>query len=248
MRSANAEPVWAVVPVKRLIRAKTRLGRILSPHARRELVLTMFEDVLATLRGTPGIGPILVVTADRWVAAIGERHGARIVVEGQPFGLNAALGQGARSAMREGARRILFIPADVPLAKPAEISLLASEPGDRERRVAVIVPAEIGGGTNALLLSPPDALAPNFGEDSFALHCQQAFRRGLVPKVLRFNGLGRDIDEPTDVDALMQESSESTRYTFLQPALRDHEARLKRLSRHVLEEAASEKPFGMSEG
>ena len=57
MPSAGAETVWAVVPVKGLARAKTRLAHVLSPSARRELVLTMFEEVLDILRGTHGIGP-----------------------------------------------------------------------------------------------------------------------------------------------------------------------------------------------
>ncbi|MBV9567474.1 MAG: 7,8-didemethyl-8-hydroxy-5-deazariboflavin synthase CofG, partial [Hyphomicrobiales bacterium] len=214
MRSANAEPVWAVVPVKHLIRAKTRLGRVLSLSARRELVLTMFEDVLAMLRGTPAIGPILVVTADRWVAAIGERHGARILREERSSGLNAALRRGAHHAFREGGTRVLFIPADVPLATSAEIARVVDEPSDRDRGVVVIVPAEVGGGTNALLLSPPDALAPHFGEDSFAAHCRQALKGGLVPKVLRLNGLGRDIDEPTDLALLLERRRGSTPMPF----------------------------------
>jgi len=78
MRSAGAETVWAVVPVKGLARAKTRLAGVLSPSARRELVVTMFEEVLEVLRGTPGIGPILVVTADAKIAALGARKGATV--------------------------------------------------------------------------------------------------------------------------------------------------------------------------
>lgn len=227
MRSANDEPVWAVVPVKSLTRAKTRLAGVLAPPARRQLVLTMFEDVLAILRATPAIGPILVVTADRWVALNGKRDGARILSEGRSAGLNAALHLGARHARREGAKRVLFIPADVPLATPAEISQIVSGPWPSEREFAVIVPARKGEGTNALLLSPPEALAPNFGKDSFALHCRQAAKRGLEAKLLPLRGLGKDIDEPADLGALMAASRGSARYAFLPAALREHASRIK---------------------
>lgn len=215
-----AEPVWAIVPVKGLARAKTRLARVLSPFARRELVLTMFEEVVEILRDAGGIGRILVVTADPKIAALGERKGAMILREGRSSGLNAALRRGARRARREGASRVLFIPADVPLATPMEIDRIVSGPWPSEREIAVIVPARLGGGTNALVLSPPDALLPSFGEESFASHCRQAAERGLEMKVVRLRGLGQDIDEPADLAALIELKRGWARYAFLQAGLR----------------------------
>jgi len=244
MRSANNVPVWAVVPVKSLTRAKTRLAGVLAPSARRRLVLTMFEDVLAILRATPAIGSILVVTADRLVALNGEREGARIIPEGHPAGLNGALRLGALHARRGGAKRVLFIPADVPLATPAEIGQLVSVPYRSEGEFAVIVPAQASDGTNALLLSPPEALAPNFGQDSFAMHCRQAASRGLQAQVMRLKGLGKDIDEPADLAALMMVMRGSVRYAFLPAALRDRASRLKAPARM---RAAPERVTGVSE-
>jgi 2-phospho-L-lactate guanylyltransferase len=246
MPNAGAETVWAVVPVKGLARAKTRLAHVLSPSARRELVLTMFEEVLDILRGTQGIGPLLVVTADAKIAALGERKGAMILREGRACGLNAALRRGARHARRQGAKRVLFIPADVPLATPAEIGRIVSAPRRGGRDSAIIVPARLGGGTNALMLSPPDALSPSFGEQSFARHCRQAAERGLETKVMRLRGLSRDIDEPADLAVLFEAKRGSPGYALPHAALRDHEIRRK-TSPRIMMKTAPAAPMGVSE-
>ena len=44
------DPAWAIVPVKSLADAKQRLARVLPLRARRRLMLTMLQDVLAVLR------------------------------------------------------------------------------------------------------------------------------------------------------------------------------------------------------
>jgi 2-phospho-L-lactate guanylyltransferase len=215
----SAQATWAIVPVKTLAQAKARLEPSLSPSLRRRLVLTMLEDVLDILRRAPCIGRTLVVTADRDVAGLAMRTGAAVLREGRSSGLNAAIRLGARHARRRGATRALFIPADVPLATAAEIGRIAAAP-PRDLDHPVIVPDRDGVGTNALLLSPPDALDPSFGEGSFARHCEQAVARGFVPRVMRLQGLGRDIDEPADLAALLDETLGSPRYAFLHRASR----------------------------
>lgn len=246
MRSASPPPAWAVVPVKGLARAKTRLARILPPATRRELVTTMFGEVLDVLLGAAGIGPILVVTADPRIAALGERKGALILREARSSGLNSALRRGARHARRAGASRVLFIPADVPLTTPAEIARIVSSSPPDEGAHALIVPAQLGGGTNALMLSPPDALSPNFGEQSFAAHCRQAAERGLATKVVRLGGLGRDIDEPADLAALLEAKARSGRYAFLRAAVHNYEIR-RETSGRIAAKRVPVAPIGVSE-
>ena len=52
----------AIVPVKLLAAAKQRLAAGLESETRQRLVLTMLDDVLATLALTPGIDGVLVVS------------------------------------------------------------------------------------------------------------------------------------------------------------------------------------------
>ena len=45
----------------------------------------------------------------------------------------------------------------------------------------------------------PDLIVPSFGDDSFARHQQLARDAGLGCGIVRSEGLGRDIDDPSDL-------------------------------------------------
>jgi 2-phospho-L-lactate guanylyltransferase len=57
-------------------------------------------------------------------------------------------------------------------------------------------------GTNALLLRPPDVIAPAFGPPSVARHIQAGLAAGAVTLVRSALGLSLDVDTPADLAAL----------------------------------------------
>src|SRR5207302_7322924 len=65
----------------------------------------------------------------------------------------------------------------------------------------LIVPDRHGTGTNALLLTPPDALAPSFGPGSCERHARQARAAGVAAEVVEVPSLATDIDTPEDLEA-----------------------------------------------
>ena len=205
---------FAIVPVKALADAKRRLAPALAPSERRRLVLIMLEDVLALLGEIPSITRVLVVTPDPEVAAAAANHGAGVVSEDGPSDLNAAVRRGLAQAHSQGAQRALVIPADVPLATHAEIQSILASAHTGSKPQVVLVPSEDGDGTNAMLLAPPEAMRPEFGEGSFVRHVAQAVALGLDFRVLRLPGLGADIDQPRDLARL----AAAERYAFLHAA------------------------------
>jgi 2-phospho-L-lactate guanylyltransferase len=66
----------------------------------------------------------------------------------------------------------------------------------------VIVPDRHGTGTNALVLTPPDAIAPSFGPGSFARHVALAEAAGVPHRVERVSALELDVDTPGDLAEL----------------------------------------------
>ena len=56
--------LWAVVPVKELTGAKTRLASLLPGELRQQLMLAMLDDVLAALTLARGLAGVAVVTVD----------------------------------------------------------------------------------------------------------------------------------------------------------------------------------------
>jgi len=69
-------------------------------------------------------------------------------------------------------------------------------------RVAV-VPDRHGTGTNALLMSPPDAIAPAFGPGSRERHIGRAERAGFDAAVESLESLALDVDTSDDLGAMV---------------------------------------------
>ena len=119
----RARNICAVVPVKETGRAKQRLARILTCQQRQLLVQAMFEDVLTVLTQTTGLAAILVSTADRGIAGIAARYGARVLEEAATDGHSAAVAAAAARLDASG-YDMLALPADIPLVQPEDISHL----------------------------------------------------------------------------------------------------------------------------
>lgn len=148
-----------IVPVKQLKAAKSRLAPMLDGRTRRELGLTMLADVLAATDGRLRI----VVTSDPSVRDLALASSCR-VVEDENAGLNGAISKALSAAEALGASSALVVPADVPLIDAADVDSIFAVPA----RVAVAASAD--GGTGALLLRPPNRLAPAFGPKSASRH------------------------------------------------------------------------------
>ena len=225
----SAPETIAIVPVKSLEAAKSRLADVLAPEARWRLVLAMLGDVLTAVMAVPAVTRTIVVTCDAEVAAAARGHGAEIVHESQPISLNGAL----RTALHVGCARpdtrCLILPADVPLATSDEIAALLTPPMETPHRVT-IAPSHDGGGTNALVLMDHDVMGPSFGPDSFRRHLDLAEALHLNPRVVRLPGLGFDVDTPDDLRRLCR----IERYRWLEgewlhepqasPSLRAHQS------------------------
>jgi 2-phospho-L-lactate guanylyltransferase len=65
-----------------------------------------------------------------------------------------------------------------------------------------VVPDRHGTGTNALVLSPPTAIHPAFGEGSLARHLEAAREAGIPHAEEDISSLALDLDTPADMIAL----------------------------------------------
>src|SRR3990172_7114486 len=70
------------------------------------------------------------------------------------------------------------------------------------RPVVVIAPADARTGTNALLLSPPDAIQPGFGPGSLERHLRAAAAIEASTQLVVEPALGFDLDTPDDLALL----------------------------------------------
>ncbi|HEX4668764.1 MAG TPA: 2-phospho-L-lactate guanylyltransferase [Solirubrobacterales bacterium] len=192
----------AVLPVKRFNAAKQRLAAGLGGEQRRTLVAAMVADVLEAISEARTIERTIVVSGDPVAQALAADVGAEVVPDPNEGGHVGAVLAGIARAEAEGAACVVLLAGDCPLLEPRELDRLLT--GVPEGYVG-IVPDRHGTGTNALVLSPPDAIVPAFGEGSRARHVAAAREAGIAFGVEELASLGLDLDTPADVIALTRE-------------------------------------------
>ncbi|MDQ2787643.1 MAG: 2-phospho-L-lactate guanylyltransferase [Chloroflexota bacterium] len=188
--------IHALIPVKELANAKSRLTPPFSDVERATLTLAMLRHVVAAAQASGAFARITVVSPDMAVLDVAETLGVSALRQ-RTIGLNPALDEARRDARLHGAEAVLVLHADLPRLDAADITvmvrLLLISPA------AVIAPDYTGSGTNALLIAPPDALSFHFGPGSFARHIAAAEQRGLPYRVAHAPGIAGDVDTPDDV-------------------------------------------------
>ncbi|MFE0751123.1 2-phospho-L-lactate guanylyltransferase [Gordonia sp. NPDC058843] len=214
----TAPSVTAVLAVKSLHRAKSRLAATLStafegddPVGRGSLVLAMFLDTVDALRGA-GISRIVVVSPDDEVLAVARRSGLRGLRESPQrnsprrdsspsatadAGLNAAFADGARWA-REAwpeSTGLMFVQADLPAATSASISAVLHVAHDHP---SSFLTDRDGTGTVLLVGTVAGAAGPRFGPGSAAAH-RAAGAVELDPSGRNWPDLRTDVDTATDL-------------------------------------------------
>jgi 2-phospho-L-lactate/phosphoenolpyruvate guanylyltransferase len=184
----------ALVPVKTLVRAKSRLAGTLDPLARARLMHDTLRRTLQALKQIESISDITVITRDSEVSDWAQEWGAQVVHEHD---------EGLNESLREA--RALFSSADAVLVVPADLGWLDGEDIRAMAALAtqtpsvIIAPDRHERGTNALLLRPPDIIDFCFGVDSAHQHAARAEAQGVTPQWYRSSSISLDVDEPEDL-------------------------------------------------
>jgi 2-phospho-L-lactate guanylyltransferase len=189
----------AVLPVKRFDDAKQRLDKTLNAGTRRALAEAMVSDVLHGLRRAQSIDKVVVVTGENGAEALARAYDAESIPD-DDRGHSHAARSGVDWAMERDYDRVLLVPGDCPSLDPTEIDELVAT--GLSAPDVVIVPDRHGEGTNALLLAPPDAIAPSFGPGSRARHEQAADAAGARWRLAEPRSLVLDVDTVEDIVAL----------------------------------------------
>ena len=192
--------IWAIVPVKPLQRAKSRLAQVLSPEERRTLSRSLFIHTLEVLAASPAIERTLVVSRDTEALSLARGYGARSITEqGSPH-LNRALARATQVARSYGVAGVLVLPADLPLLTAEALDEFVSRA--EKPPVVVLAPDRRGQGTNALLCSPPGLIEYDFGARSFSRHQARALAAQARLEICPHPSLALDLDLPEDLELL----------------------------------------------
>jgi coenzyme F420-0:L-glutamate ligase/2-phospho-L-lactate guanylyltransferase len=204
--------VAAAILMKDPAEAKTRLRSALDDETRAALALVLFDNTLRFLV-TEHDGPIGVVTRSSVIAERATGQGVTVINEPDGGDINSAAGLAAGWARDIGADGLLVMHADIPGLVRGEFDLLLAA----GREASVVVAASHDGGTNALLLTPPNAVPFLFGPSSATAHEAAASASRRSVKRLTLQHLSRDVDRPADladVFPLSQRSDETRVFTI----------------------------------
>jgi 2-phospho-L-lactate guanylyltransferase len=208
----NNRNIWALVPIKSLEGAKSRLAGVLTPEQRKTLAKAMLCDVLDTLALVEGLAGILVVTDDAEVMSITEGFGVTAISDPIEKGMNSAIRHGMRWLDAKHGAGVIVVPGDIPFVTPEELnSVLVA----LRSNSVVIVPAIRDGGTNVLGIASTLSMQPSFGQDSFARHVGASLALGSAPKIIELDGAGHDIDVAADLIVDIREGSGSRTRIFI---------------------------------
>jgi 2-phospho-L-lactate guanylyltransferase len=190
-----------LLPIKDLRHAKQRLASLLTPEERFALAQAMLADTIHAVRGVQRAAKIFVVTNYAPAIQAAEENGWEVLHEELQISESVSVDTASQQCQERGIAALLRLPLDVPLVQSSDIDeLLAVEcaaPG------MVIVTSREGTGTNAILRTPPTLFPSHFGNGSFAKHCDEAQRAGAQIFVRRNVRLEMDVDDESDLRALL---------------------------------------------
>ena len=209
-RSADARTSFRalLLPIKDLRNAKLRLAGALAPEERFELAQAMLADTIRAVHRTKCADKIFVITNYEPAIETVSHLGWEILREEQQISESASVDFASRLCAERGVTALLRLPLDLPLLLPGDIdNLLATE---CSAPAAVMVPSRDGTGTNAILRTPPTLFPSHFGPDSFAKHRRETELAGARIIVLRNERLEMDVDDESDLRALLRHDLSQT--------------------------------------
>src|SRR5262245_49840974 len=144
--------VWAIIPVKPLRVAKSRLSEVLSPEDRQRFAESMLRHVLSVVSNVPQVSGTLVISRDNKALSIAREYGAHTVQESGNPELNVALMRATQVIASWRSSAVLVLPADLPLIAPEDVAGIIAL-GEHSPSI-VIATDRNQDGTNALFLRP----------------------------------------------------------------------------------------------
>ena len=188
----------ALVPLKRLDYAKTRLASVLDPPTRVRVMRALLDHTLEQVKAAPSIGTVTLVSSALEAASIAAEHGvAHFDDRALPW--NDALAAAIDEAVATDA--VAIVSADVPLLTTDEVEQFV---GALSEQGAVIARAT-DAGTNGVAMRPAGAMPTTFGvRGSAARHAELAGQAGLTPVIVDIEGLAHDLDTAADLEEVLR--------------------------------------------
>jgi 2-phospho-L-lactate guanylyltransferase len=201
-----------LIPVKDLATAKQRLARVLTQPQRSQLAEAMLRDVMTAAAGVRNRLAVALVTGDAGAMQLAREFGFGIIEDRRNESETAAIEIATAECEQRGYDTTVVIPGDIPLITSDELHcVLDTAPAAG----AVFVPAYDRRGSNCILRRPASLIPLRFGNDSFLPHCEAMRKTGKELVILEMPGMGLDIDNPHELELLVQRDGDTNAQRLL---------------------------------
>ncbi len=201
-----------LIPFKSLATAKQRLAEALNQQQRSQLAEAMLRDVVTAAAGVTDHVDVALVTGDAAAQRMAEEFGFLMIEDTRNESETAAIEMATAWSEQRGYDATIVVPADIPLITGEELERVLEAAPDEG---AVFVPAYDGRGSNCILRRPASIIPLRFGNDSFAPHCAAMKRTGKELILLDLPGIGLDVDNPHELELLVQRNGETNAQCLL---------------------------------
>jgi 2-phospho-L-lactate guanylyltransferase len=201
-----------LIPVKSLSTAKQRLASALDQARRSQFAEAMLRDVMTAAAAVLGRIDVALVTNDARARGLAAEFGFLVIDDPLNQSETTAIETATAWCEQRGYDTTMVMPGDIPLITSDELHrVLDAAPAEG----AVFVPAYDRRGSNCILRRPASIIPLRFGNDSFLPHCEAMQQTGKPLVILEMPGIGLDIDNPHDLDLLLQRAGNTNAQRLL---------------------------------
>ena len=190
--------IAAVIPMKNLNFAKSRLSTILTWQQRKNLIFFLLDITTKALKESRLITEIIVVSSDKTIENFSFENRLKFIKEDSDSGVNNAVILADRYCINNNIDANIVIPHDLPFISAKEIDQICNN-SEKYPKCIIICPSKRFDGTNILFRKPPNVIKTFYDDNSYMNHLKEAQKHNIPIESLELDNLMFDIDTREDL-------------------------------------------------
>jgi len=189
--------IAAVIPMKSLHSAKSRLSNILTAQQRKNLAMYLLDATITELKQSNFISEIIIVSIDKAVVNYSCLNNLKFIKDSDE-GVNKAVILADNYCIDNGIDANIVIPHDLPFISAKEIDEICTM-SNKYHKCIIICPSKRFDGTNILFRKPPDVIKTHYDDNSYMNHLKEAYKFKIPIESLDIVKLRFDLDTKEDL-------------------------------------------------
>ena len=189
--------IAAVIPMKSLHSAKSRLSNILTAQQRKNLAMYLLDATIKELKKSNFISEIIIVSNDKALKQYSCINDLKFIKDSDE-GVNQAVILADNYCIDNGINANIVIPPDLPFISAKEIDEICTI-SNKYHKCIIICPSKRFDGTNILFRKPPDVIKTHYDDNSYMNHLKEADKFKIPIETLDIVKLRFDLDTKEDL-------------------------------------------------